>query len=99
MPGRCPDEAPTAARPVRLRAEALDWREIDGEVVALARKDSTYLSVNRCGTALWPALARGATVDELVQILLERFEVEPARARADVEAFLDSLDQRGLIEG
>ena len=90
---------PTEAGPIRLRNEAVDWRNIDGEVVALDHKDSTYLSINRSGAVLWPALERGSTVEELVAILLEQFEVEPAQARADVETFLVRLSERNLLQG
>ncbi len=89
----------TGGATIRLRAEAVDWRHIDGEVVALDRNDSTYIAINPSGAALWPALERGATLDELVAILLERFEVQPAQARADVEAFLGHLSERDLIQG
>ena len=83
---------------LRLRAGAVDWREVEGEVVVLEHDGSTYLAVNQSGAALWPALARGATVKELVEILCERFDVDTAQAQADVEAFAATLDERHLLE-
>ncbi len=66
--------------------------------MALDRSESVYLAINPTGAALWPALVRGATVDELVGILLQRFDVEAGQARADVTAFVAELDGRDLLE-
>ena len=82
---------------VRLRDEKLEWREIDGEVVALDGQQSEYLGVNRAGAALWPLLASGTTREALVARLSESFGLDPARAAADVDAFVGSLAERGLL--
>ncbi len=83
---------------LRLKAEAVDWREVEGEVVVLDRKSSTYLAINATGAALWPSLDRGSSPDELVTLLQSEFDVDEARARADVEAFVVMLRDRDLLE-
>lgn len=82
---------------LQLRREDLEWKEIDGEVVALDGREAEYLTVNGSGALLWRLLAASATRNELVDALLETFEVEPATASADTDAFLDALSQRGLL--
>lgn len=81
-----------------LRADAVDWREVDGQVVVLDRAGSVYLAVNAAGAALWPAIVEGATRSQLVQVLLDTFDVERARAERDVDVFVASLAERGLLE-
>lgn len=83
---------------VKLRADALDWREVEGQVVVLDRAGSVYLAVNATGAALWPAIVEGATRTQLVQMLLDTFDVESARAEGDVDTFVASLSERGLLE-
>jgi hypothetical protein len=83
---------------VKLRADALDWREVEGQVVVLDRAGSVYLAVNATGAALWPAIVEGATRTELVRVLLDTFDVDSARAEGDVDAFVTTLSQRGLLE-
>ncbi|MDQ3304799.1 MAG: PqqD family protein [Actinomycetota bacterium] len=83
---------------LKLRAEAVDWREVEGQVVALDRAGSVYLAINQAGTALWPAIVQGATREQLVGILLETFDVESDRATADVDAFVANLSERHLLE-
>jgi hypothetical protein len=82
---------------LRLREQDLTWREIDGEIVAIDVAKSAYLSSNPAGSLLWTMLASGATREELAARLVETFGIERERAEADVDAFLASLDERGLL--
>ena len=50
---------------LRIRSRELEWREIEGEIVAVDLEKSTYLGLNETGTVLWAALAQGATLEEL----------------------------------
>jgi hypothetical protein len=82
---------------LRLREEDLTWREIDGEIVAIDVAKSAYLSSNPAGSLLWTMLASGATREELAARLVETFGIDRERAETDVDAFLASLDERGLL--
>jgi hypothetical protein len=83
---------------IKLVSDRLEWREIDGEIVALDTEASKYLAGNRTAGALWPRLAAGATRDELLEALLARFDVDAETASRDLDMFLRSLEERGLIE-
>jgi hypothetical protein len=83
---------------LRLRAEAVRWREIDQEVVAVDLNNSVYLSANESGRLLWRRLESGATVDELVVELVAAFGIDRQPARVDVETFVAALDARDLLE-
>lgn len=81
----------------KLRAEALEWRVIDGEVIALLTGTSTYIGINPAGTAMWPALAEGATRDQLSALLQDRFRIDPDLAGRDTDLFLASLQEHDLL--
>ncbi len=83
---------------LRLRDRDLTWLEIQGELVALDEDASAYLGANDAGLVLWEALARGSSKEGLVALLLDRFDVDEARAAADVDRFLADLRARGLLE-
>jgi hypothetical protein len=83
---------------LRLRPDAVAWREVDGEVIALGLESSTYFGTNASATMLWKRLAEGTTRAELVGELAATFGLEPAHAQADVDAFLDDLRSRGLLQ-
>jgi hypothetical protein len=83
---------------LRLQKQQLEWREVDGEVIALEQKRSAYLAANQSGTLLWRALAEGTSELELVRLLMSQYDIDADTARADVDGFVSNLDQMGLLE-
>ena len=82
---------------LRLRDSRLEWREVEGQVLALDLSDSRYLLVNRSGAVLWEPLREGSTREALVLRLVNEFGIDRERAGKDVGAFLDELDRRDLL--
>jgi hypothetical protein len=82
---------------LKLRDEHLEWKQIDGEIVALDTLRAEYLSVDGSGVELWHALRAGTTRDALIASLVERYAIGSDRAGADVDAFLDDLAGRDLL--
>ena len=83
---------------VRLRPGAVEWREVDGELIVLDMRASTYFAVNRTGAAIWPDLVAGASRAELESRLMDSFGVDQEIAARDVDAFLGQIGERGLLE-
>jgi hypothetical protein len=83
---------------IRLRGENVEWREVDGEVVALDVRASTYFVVNHTGAAIWPRLVAGATHAELVTEIRDRYCVADEDAARHVDEFLESLREKDLLE-
>lgn len=83
---------------LRLRHNALEWRLVEGEIVALDLERSEYLLVNRTGAVLWPLLVAGASPAEMVDRLVERYGLDEALVRADIDAFVAVLAARQLLE-
>lgn len=84
---------------MQLRTEGLTWQVVDESVVVLDLGGSVYLRLNGSGRTLWERLSDGCTEDELVDALVERYDVDRDRATADVTGFLADLRNRDLIEG
>ncbi len=82
---------------LRLRPEALQWREIEGEIVAVDLETSSYLGANPAGAVLWRALAVGSTKEELAALLVAEFGISSEQAATDTEAFLEQLREGGLL--
>jgi hypothetical protein len=83
---------------LKLPRHLLEWREVEGEVIALEHERSAYLSANRSGTLLWRALAEGSTEPELTHLLVSEYGIDMATASADVGSFVADLRRRGLLE-
>lgn len=87
----------TMDTPLRINEDAVEWREVEGEIVALDVARSEYIAINSSGAVLWRALRTGAAKRDLVLELVREFDVDEAVATRDVDAFLNSLDERGLL--
>ena len=82
---------------LRLRDEELHWREVDGEVIALEARNSTYIAANGAGTVLWRALVQGSTRDGLADELVRVYGIDRERALADADGFVGVLSEQGLL--
>jgi sensor domain CHASE-containing protein len=56
------------------------------------------ITLNDTGACVWELLAQDRTADELASAVAERFDVDAATARADVQTFLDEIAKMGMIE-
>lgn len=83
---------------LRLRTEELDWLPIDEEVVVLDSRRDVYLATNQTGAHLWRVLSEGTTRSGMIDALMRSFGVDVETATADVESYLDALDEQGLLE-
>lgn len=54
--------------------------------------------LNATGHCVWELLAEDRSVDDLTAAVVERFDVDPRCARADVQIFLDELARLRLLE-
>lgn len=82
---------------VQINTANISWREVDGEVVALDLRSSTYFTTNRTGAIMWKAMVGGCSVDDLVELLQVTFGIEKSRAAEDVTAFLELLSKNKLL--
>jgi Coenzyme PQQ synthesis protein D (PqqD) len=74
-------------------------RTIGEETVLLNIETEAYFGLNEVGSLVWGLLTQGtADIDAIVNAVIERFEVQHALARNDVEALLAGLLDHELIE-
>lgn len=83
---------------MRLRSSDLTWREIDGDLVILDLRSSTYLTTNTSGAVLMKQLTEDRTSAQLIQAMVDAFGISESQAEEDVRSFVDTLDRSGLLE-
>ncbi len=70
-------------------------------VVAVGKAADTFnglITLNDSGVFLWNLLSRGATHDELLEKMLEEYDVTEMTARAGLDRFLEKVRGAGLID-
>jgi hypothetical protein len=75
------------------------WQVVEGEAVLLDLRGKQLVGLNGVGSFVFGLLDGARTVAALSAAVAERFEVELARAEADVLAFVRDLARRGFVEG
>ncbi|MBI5486676.1 MAG: PqqD family protein [Deltaproteobacteria bacterium] len=72
------------------------FRVIDGQAVIVVPATQSMHTLNDVGTFIWER-CEGRTVDEVVALLVEEFEVDDATARADLDAFARELGEKRML--
>jgi hypothetical protein len=71
--------------------------EVDGEMLVMDLEGNEYFGLNEVSRVIWELVGAEYSVDDIVEAILEDFEVDAATARADIEAFLQDALGRGLL--
>ncbi|MEZ4466175.1 MAG: PqqD family protein [bacterium] len=73
-------------------------RVIDGRALLLDAGQDRIERLNDVGSFIWALIReRRHAAEALAEAVQAEFEVEPAEARADVQAFLAELEARGMV--
>ena len=79
------------------RAPTALSRVFDHEVAVILPTASAVRVLNEVAGRIW-VLADGRTFGEIIEILVNEYEVERHQLRMDAETFLSELQGRGLLE-
>lgn len=79
-------------------------REIAGEYIIIptgkmVSRFNGLITVNEVGVSLWNMLQEDVTLEQLVEGILEEYEVEEDAARRDIVEFLERLEDNGVLTG
>jgi hypothetical protein len=72
-------------------------QELAGETVLLDLASESYFGLDAVGTRVWQLLQSGAGQAELIETLLDEYEVERATLEKDIADLLQGLAEAGLI--
>lgn len=79
------------------RAPTALSRAFEHEVAVILPTASAVRVLNEVGARVW-ALADGRTFGELLDVLVNEYDVDRTTLRVDAELFLSELQGRGLLE-
>jgi hypothetical protein len=78
-------------------AEHVHWRRFDSELVLVDLKGGEYYGLNDVAADAFERLAQGQGTSEVVQSLLELYEVTSVELRKDVDDLVGLLIDLGLL--
>lgn len=71
--------------------------KIDDEMILMSIEADSYFGLDPIASRIWELLEQPLDLDELVEKLMEEYEVDAETCREDVQALLEDLQGRGLI--
>ena len=71
--------------------------DLHGEAVVLDVEEGVYYGLNPVGAYIWELIQTPQSIGELVDALLNRYEVEESQCRRDVDAILRKLLDEGMV--
>ena len=71
---------------------------IDDELVMMSVEQGQYYGLGGIGPRVWELLEEPCAIEDLVDAILEEFEVDSAVCEKDMTGFLKELEEFGLIQ-
>ena len=81
---------------VQISPEVL-FQEVAGEIVLLDLESENYFGLDAVGARIWSLLQTGSKVGEVVDVLLQEFDVDRDTLETDVADLVERLAEAGLI--
>jgi len=72
--------------------------DIDGETVMMSIENGEYYGLDDIGSRIWELIEKPTKVSDLIDRLLERFDVDRETCERDVLKFLNDLDDDKILE-
>jgi hypothetical protein len=73
-------------------------RTFQNESVLLNLDSECYHGLDDVGTRMWQALSQSPNIQAAYESLLPEYEVDAATLQKDLEAFIEKMVERGLVE-
>ena len=77
-------------------------RDVAGEILAIpvgetALSMNCMIILNPVSRVIWECLEAGTTREQILEAVMDRFEVEQQEAMEDVDAFLEEMEKAQLL--
>lgn len=72
--------------------------ELGGGQALLDMRSSTYYSINSVGSHVWTLLQSPIALSDIQASVVDAFEVEPERCRADIVTLISQFVDAGLVQ-
>jgi hypothetical protein len=86
----------TSSSRVKISGDVL-FQELQGDAVLLDMKTGVYFGLDRVGTRIWQLLAEISLISDVVDKMVEEFDVPTQRCSSDVLDLVERLREQGLL--
>jgi ornithine carbamoyltransferase len=73
-------------------------QKVDDEMVLLDMNSENYFGLDEVAATIWQAMQENESLEDVLEVLLEQYEVEKDVLEKDLFAFVEKLKKSGLVE-
>lgn len=73
-------------------------RDLGDEIVLMSEDGQEIHSFEDTGLRVWQGISENQSPDQILQAMLDEYEVDEKVLRADLELFFQELIEKGIIE-
>jgi len=77
--------------------ESVFLQEVDEETILLDANSEEYFSLNETGTIFYKLLKEEASLQDVIEILYDTFEISKEQLENDLLAFTTALQEKNLL--
>jgi hypothetical protein len=70
---------------------------IDGEIVMMSIDQGEYYGLDEIGSRIWELLENPITLEQLINKLIEEFEVDEETCKSDTLDFLNQMLEKNIV--
>jgi hypothetical protein len=67
------------------------------EILMLSIESGEYVGLNASGAIIWELLETPKSTEQLIDLLVEQFDVGREQAKQDIDSFLEAAFKRGIV--
>jgi hypothetical protein len=82
---------------IPIRNKEFVWRNLDGEVVLLNPNSGKYFGMNEVGCSFWEKVDDKRRLEEIVDLLLEEYNVDRETLEKDISELAASLEKNDIV--
>lgn len=82
---------------ILIRREDVPTTDIDGELGMMSIEKGKYFTLDEVGTRIWGILETPHSIKEIVDVLIQEYDVDFDTCANDVEELIEKLLQEDLI--
>ena len=91
------DEQKLTFRSIVSPSKSQASSDLMGETVILELESGVYYGLNETGTLIWNLIDKSKTLEEIREIILSEYDIEPELCNKYILKFVRNLADKGLV--
>ena len=72
--------------------------KVDDEVVMMSMQQGEYYGLDSIGSRIWELFAKPNSVENIIETLMQEYDVDRKTCEKDVQEFIQKLVDKGLLK-